>query len=48
MSQEERSAVELEEKETERYSKDTDKVDRGYSIFYFQCSVVFATLGRPS
>ena len=40
MSQEERSAAELEEKETESYSKDTDKVDRGYSIFRALCCLL--------
>ena len=39
MSQEEGSAVELEEQEIESYSKDTDKVDR---LFYLQYSVLFA------
>ena len=40
MSQDEGSAVELEEQETESYSKDTDKVEIGYSIYSTLCCLL--------
>ena len=40
MSQDEGSAVELEEQETENYSKDTDKVEIDYSIYSTLCCLL--------
>ena len=46
MSQDEGSAVELEEQETENYSKDTDKVEIDYSIYSTMCCLL-ANPGTP-
>ena len=40
MSQGEGSAVELEEQETENYSKDTDKVEIDYPIYSTLCCLI--------
>ena len=47
MSQDEGSAVELEEQETENYSKDTDKVEIDYSVYSTLCCLL-ANPGNPT